>query len=206
MAPNPQLVALAETVAQREGVPSALVKGVIETESAWNPNAVSGVGAVGLMQVMPATAKGLGWDPATPLNDPLTNVTLGIRYLRQMLSIFGGDWAKAAAAYNHGPGIPGPGARGNWPGVRGKIAKAGGDWEKAQDYLPTETRLYWRKVLNWSAVWAGKITRTEALIASKAGEVSAAVMDWAKSSTGKSTMLLLLCLGISAALIAGGRK
>lgn len=206
MAPHPQLVALAETVAQREGVPPALVKGVIETESAWNPNAVSGVGAVGLMQVMPATAKGLGWDPATPLNDPLTNVTLGTRYLRQMLSIFGGDWAKAAAAYNHGPGIPGPGARNNWPGVRGKIAKAGGDWEKAQNYLPTETRLYWRKVLNWSAVWAGKITRTEALLASKAGEVSAAVMDWAKSSTGKSTMLLLLCLGISAALIAGGRR
>lgn len=206
MAPHPQLVALAETVAQREGVPPALVKGVIETESAWNPNAVSSVGAVGLMQVMPATAKGLGWDSSTPLNDPLTNVTLGTRYLRQMLSIFGGDWAKAAAAYNHGPGIPGPGARNNWPGVRGKIAKAGGDWEKAQNYLPTETRLYWRKVLNWSAVWAGKITRTEAILASKAGEVSAAVADWAKSSTGKSTILLLLCLGISAALIAGGRK
>lgn len=206
MTPSPQLVALAETVAQREGVPPALVKGVIETESAWNPAAVSPVGAVGLMQVMPATARGLGWDQSTPLNDPLTNVTLGTRYLRQMLSIFGGDWAKAAAAYNHGPGVPGPGSKGTWPGVQGKIAKAGGDWEKAQAYLPTETRLYWRKVLNWAAAWSGQISRAEAQISSKAGEVSAVVADWARSAGGKSTALILVCVALSALLIAGGRR
>lgn len=206
MTPNPELIALATLVANREGVPVDLFKGLIETESAWNPGARSKVGAVGLTQVMPSTARGLGWDGNSDLYDPMTNLTLGARYLKQMLAIFNGDWGKAAAAYNHGPGVPGPGSKGTWPGVRGKIAKAGGDWDKAQALLPTETRLYWRKVLNWAGAWSGRISRSEALISSKAGELSAVVSDWVRSSSGRSTALILLCAVAAGVLIMGGRR
>jgi len=69
-------------------------------ESRWRANAVSPVGARGLAQLMPATARELGVDPA----DPFANLEGGARYLRAQLDRFGGDLEKALAAYNAGPG------------------------------------------------------------------------------------------------------
>jgi len=69
-------------------------------ESRWNPSAISPKGAVGLAQLMPATARDLGVDPA----DPVANLKGGARYLRSLLDQFDGDVEKALAAYNAGPG------------------------------------------------------------------------------------------------------
>ena len=83
----------------RHGVDSLLLAAVIEVESSFNPRAVSHRGAVGLMQVLPATA-GL---PADALVDPAANIDRGARYLHRLLERFGGDLELALAAYNAGP-------------------------------------------------------------------------------------------------------
>ena len=78
----------------------ALVLGVIKQESGGNQSARSPVGATGLMQLMPATAQGLGVNPG----DPKDNVRGGVTYLLQQLKAFENDVPKALAAYNAGPG------------------------------------------------------------------------------------------------------
>ena len=77
-----------------------LLAAVVWQESRWNPSAISPKGAVGLAQLMPATARDLGVDPA----DPVANLKGGARYLRSLLDQFDGDVEKALAAYNAGPG------------------------------------------------------------------------------------------------------
>jgi len=91
--------ALASQIAQQEGVPADLFLRLVNQESRFNPNAVSGAGAIGLAQLMPGTARDLGVDP----NDPVQNLTGGARYLRQQLDTFGQP-DLALAAYNAGPG------------------------------------------------------------------------------------------------------
>ena len=86
--------------AARNDLSPALLEAVVWQESRWNPNAVSGKGARGLAQLMPATARQLGVDAA----DPDANLAGGARYLRLQLDNFGGDIEKALAAYNAGPG------------------------------------------------------------------------------------------------------
>jgi soluble lytic murein transglycosylase-like protein len=76
-----------------------LLEAVAYVESRFNHAAVSPKGAIGLMQLMPATARDLGVDPA----DPSGNARGGATYLRQMLVMFDGDLEKALAAYNAGP-------------------------------------------------------------------------------------------------------
>jgi soluble lytic murein transglycosylase-like protein len=85
--------------ARQHGLPAALVKAVIATESNFNARAVSRKGALGLMQLMPETADMLGVDPLQPDE----NVDGGARYLRQLWERFG-DLTHALAAYNAGPG------------------------------------------------------------------------------------------------------
>ncbi len=87
--------------AKRYGVDPALLAGVIETESGFDPRATSGAGARGLMQLMDGTARGLGVsDPY----DPPQNVFGGAKHLRQLLDKYRGDFKLALAAYNAGGG------------------------------------------------------------------------------------------------------
>jgi soluble lytic murein transglycosylase-like protein len=86
--------------ASRAGLPSNLVESVAKVESAFNPKAVSPKGAIGVMQLMPETARAMGVDP----NDPLQNIDAGTKLLRELLIKYDGDVVKALAAYNAGPG------------------------------------------------------------------------------------------------------
>jgi soluble lytic murein transglycosylase-like protein len=95
-APDPR--ALVRAAAARAGLPAAFVESVAKTESGFDPAAVSPKGAVGVMQLMPATAKALGADA----NDPEQNIDAGARLLRELLIKYGGDVVKALAAYNAG--------------------------------------------------------------------------------------------------------
>jgi soluble lytic murein transglycosylase-like protein len=92
---------LVTAAAQRYGVDPALLHGLIQQESGFDPSATSGAGAQGLCQLMPGTAASLG--VSDPL-DPAQSIDGGARYLRQQLDAFGGDPSLALAAYNAGPG------------------------------------------------------------------------------------------------------
>jgi soluble lytic murein transglycosylase-like protein len=89
-----------DSVAKKYDLPPEFVHSVVAAESAYQANAVSPKGAVGLMQLMPATAKAYGADPA----DPAQNLEAGARHLRDLLLQYNGDSARALAAYNAGSG------------------------------------------------------------------------------------------------------
>jgi soluble lytic murein transglycosylase-like protein len=92
---------LAAETAEKHGLDPKLVMAVIAVESGFQPRAVSPKGAQGLMQLMPATARELGVKDAF---DPAENVDGGTRYLRGLITRYGGNLAKALAAYNAGLG------------------------------------------------------------------------------------------------------
>ena len=103
LAPPPSPVnytAVLNATASRHSISPALLEAVVWQESRWHPQALSPKGAMGLTQLMPATARALGVDP----RDPVANLDGGARYLRQMLDRFGGNLEKSLAAYNAGPG------------------------------------------------------------------------------------------------------
>ena len=91
---------LVRDAAIRTGLPPALVESVARVESALRPEAVSPKGALGVMQLMPATARMLDADP----HDTAQNIDAGARLLRELLIKYGGDVVKALSAYNAGEG------------------------------------------------------------------------------------------------------
>ncbi|HJQ70167.1 MAG TPA: transglycosylase SLT domain-containing protein [Blastocatellia bacterium] len=133
--------------AKRYGIDPYIAAGLIRQESVFNPNAISRVGARGLMQVMPATGQvvsrqqGIGRISAADLYNPTINIKLGMNYLAQMMGQFG-RIEYAAAAYNAGPGR----AR-QWIAARGSL-----DIEDWVEQIPfTETRGYVQGVLRYAA-------------------------------------------------------
>ncbi len=91
--------AIIRNISNKFGVSANLIHAVINTESAYNSQAVSSAGAVGLMQLMPATAKRYG---VSNRRDPIQNIKGGTQYLRDLLKLFNGDLRLTAAAYNAG--------------------------------------------------------------------------------------------------------
>ncbi|WP_294152241.1 lytic transglycosylase domain-containing protein [uncultured Selenomonas sp.] len=93
------LATMVQEAARDQNVDARLVNAVAQAESGGDQSAVSPVGAIGVMQLMPDTAAGLGVNPY----DKKQNIEGGAKYLREMLDTFGGDVKKAVAAYNAGP-------------------------------------------------------------------------------------------------------
>ena len=104
-APLPEMVrrdirAVVRDASERAGLPAAFVESVAKVESAMRPESVSPKGAVGVMQLMPDTARALAVDP----RDPAQNIDAGARLLRDLLIKYDGDVVKALSAYNAGAG------------------------------------------------------------------------------------------------------
>jgi len=143
-----------ESAAAVEGLPAFLIFSVVRNESAFQVDAGSGVGALGLMQLMPATgretAERLGIDIANDadLLDLRTNLRLGTHYLARMLGRYEGNLAMAAAAYNAGPGRVA-----QWRPVSGCR-----DAEAWIERIPfRETHTYVRRVLAYNTVYAWRL-------------------------------------------------
>ncbi len=96
--PRPERARYVAGVGEQHGVPREIFAAMVMTESNFDPEARSRVGAIGLTQLMPATAREIGVDPY----DPHENLEGGARYLKQQYDRFG-DWPLALAAYNSGP-------------------------------------------------------------------------------------------------------
>lgn len=116
--PEGDLSTITAEAAQANDIPAELLRSVIRQESASHACAVSSKGAMGLMQLMPATAATLGVKNAF---DPQENVAGGARFLRQLINMFNGDLPMALGAYNAGPnnqrllmGLPLPGETTNY--------------------------------------------------------------------------------------------
>jgi soluble lytic murein transglycosylase-like protein len=97
----PSALELANAAADKYGLPRVLLRSMMAAESSFEPQAVSPKGAIGLMQLMPATAQDLGADPY----DPAQNVDAAARYLRDLLDKYHGGLRHALAAYNAGPAV-----------------------------------------------------------------------------------------------------
>jgi hypothetical protein len=115
-----------EQAASRHNVDPSLVRSVVKVESNFNPNAVSRKGAMGLMQLMPSTARSL--NVSNPF-DPQQNVDAGVRHLRRLLDSYGGDVRLSLAAYNAGSGA---------------VARSAGvpHFRETQNYVRRITNLY----------------------------------------------------------------
>ena len=153
--------------AQGIGIDPAYVYGLIRQESRFIMDARSGVGASGLMQVMPATARwtakkiGLTNFTADQITDRDTNITIGTAYLKLALDDFAGSMALAAAAYNAGPGRPR-----NWR--NGPVLDAA-IW--AENVPFTETRDYVKKVLANTTNYAAMLTGLPQSLKTRLGTV-----------------------------------
>ena len=152
-----QYEALVAKYATKRKIPQAFMFSIIRAESALMEDARSPAGALGLMQVMPATgretAKSIGYNLSNTrqLQNAKTNVTIGSAYLKQMLDRFSGNVAMAAAAYNAGP-------------HRVRTWQPKQSCMRAEDWIElipfTETRRYVRRSLFYTAVYQWRMAQT----------------------------------------------
>ncbi len=125
-----------DQAAIRYKMPPALVRAVMHAESAFDPNAISHVGASGLMQLMPGTAREMY---VKDIFDPKENIEGGVRYLRVLANEFEGDMVKMVAAYNSGPDA---------------VRKYGGQvppYPETQAYVRKVLSLYFQYKTQWQA-------------------------------------------------------
>lgn len=122
-------VDLARQAAAAAGISPDLYVRQIQKESSFNPGAVSPSGAVGIAQFMPGTAASMGVNPY----DPTSALYGGARLMANLSSQFGGNYAKALAAYNGGPGT-----------VQSAVSAGGSNW---MAYLPTESSNYVHNIM-----------------------------------------------------------
>jgi soluble lytic murein transglycosylase-like protein len=120
-----------DAASKKYGVDKPLIMAVIKQESGFNPNSTSGAGAMGLMQLMPGTAKDLGVSNAYDVSQ---NVDGGTKYLKGLLDMYGNSKELALAAYNAGPGM-----------LQSRSVSGTSDISK----LPYETRDYVQKVMKY---------------------------------------------------------
>lgn len=131
--------AIFEEAASTYNISVDLIKAVAKAESNFNPNAVSKAGAIGVMQLMPSTAKSLG---VTNPYDARQNIMGGAKYLKENLNRFGGNVSLALAAYNAGPN---------------SVQKYGGipPYKETQNYVKTVT-----SYLSGSPIYSGKMVNS----------------------------------------------
>lgn len=152
------------------GLDPAYVYGLIRQESRFITDARSGVGASGLMQVMPATAKwtakklGMTDFQAHQISDKDTNIAIGTGYLKLVLDSFAGSMPMAAAAYNAGPGRPR-----QWRGGDGSPTLDAAIW--AENIPFSETRDYVKKVLANTTSYAAIITGQPQSLRARLGQI-----------------------------------
>ena len=146
---TPEMAQMLQRASHHFAVDAHLVQAVIHAESAFNPHAVSPKNAIGLMQVLPSTARDLGLQDLQGLSveqllaDPRVSIVLGTKYLAEQLARFGGDVELAVAAYNAGPGA---------------VIKAG---HRVPNY--PETRHYVRRVLSLAQTYRRQGSRQGSL-------------------------------------------
>ena len=125
--PSPDVDSLIQTAATRHGVDPNLVRAIVRVESNFNPKAVSSKGAMGLMQLMPGTARSLS---VTNAFDPNQNVDAGVRHFKSLLDSYHGNVELSLAAYNAGSGA-----------VRRN--KGVPPYRETQAYVRKITQMYW---------------------------------------------------------------
>jgi len=136
-----EIDAAIDEAAARHKVDPNLVRAVIKVESNFNPNAVSRKGAMGLMQLMPQTARSL--NVANPF-DPEQNVDAGVRQLKHLMQNYGGDVKLTLAAYNAGPGA---------------VARSAGvpHFAETRNYVKRITQLYYNGSASGTRLFEGPV-------------------------------------------------
>lgn len=168
------IASLVTNAANKYGVDPNLALAVATQESGLNANAISSAGAIGVMQLMPSTAVGLGVNP----NDVYQNIDGGVKYLSQLLNQFNGDISLALAGYNAGPG---------------NVAKYNG--------IPPfpETQSYVSKILNALGIGGSSVTGdTSGVVSADSNNID---ISSNISSSGIGEIAKVVLIGLVAGLV-----